>query len=192
MARHLFIGQQTLTTWTDQDKVEFHDNVMTIKADGRRFKLVEAVRFIKVEGGDEDVPGLLGRVKTNEQLESMGAERYRDSVIYQDVAYKVQEGFIGEVFLKKETEQQPPTAEPAAPEPAEEPPERPVPHARTRPTLPVAEQATKPPPAGKPKKPKGAAHPKTSGAVKGTEGAADEEPTDEELLVQFLLNNTPK
>jgi hypothetical protein len=178
MARHLFIGQQTLTTCTDQDKVEFHDNVMTIKADGRRFKLVEAVRFIKVEGGDEDVPGLLGRVKTNEQLDSMGAERYRDSVIYQDTAYKVQEGFIGEVFLRKEAEQQ--LAEKGEPEAEELPPERPVPHARTRPVLEAAEKEQKQPPAGKPK------------SAKEKPKSAEDEPTDEELLVQFLLNNTPK
>ena len=46
MARHLFIAQQTLDTWVDQDKVKFDANVMTIKADGRSFKMVEAVRFV--------------------------------------------------------------------------------------------------------------------------------------------------
>ena len=101
MARHLFIAQQTLATWMDQDKIDFDGNLLTIKADGRQFRLVEAVRFIKVEGDDEDTNDLLGKVKTNEQLERLGAERYRDSVIQSDVAYRVQEGFIGEVFLKK-------------------------------------------------------------------------------------------
>ena len=172
MAKHLFIGQHTLTTWMDQEKVEFQDNVMTVKADGRCFKLVEAVRFLKVEGGDEDRSSLLGRVKTDKQLESMGAERYRDSVIHRDVAYKVQEGFIGEMFLKQEFAQEP-TAEPAAQKP-EQPGERPIGHARTRPDLQKA-SAPKQPPAGK-----------KDAAIQ------DDEPTDEELLVQFLLSNTPK
>jgi hypothetical protein len=101
MARHLFIAQQTLATWMDQDKIDFDGDLLTIRSDGRQFSLVEAVRFIKVEGDDEDINGLLGKVKTNEQLEQLGAERYRDSVIHSDVAYRVQEGFIGEIFIKK-------------------------------------------------------------------------------------------
>ncbi len=101
MARHLFIAQQTLSTWMDQDKIDFDGDIMTIRADGRQFKLVEAVRFIRVEGDDEDINDLLGKVKTDQQLEELGAERYRDSVIYGDIAYKAQEGFIGEVFLNR-------------------------------------------------------------------------------------------
>ena len=99
MARYLFIAQTTLDTWMDQDKIAFDGDVMTIKADQRKFKLIEAVRFVKVEGGDVDTNGLIGKVKTNGQLDELGAERYMDSVIYNDVAYKVQEGFIGEVFI---------------------------------------------------------------------------------------------
>jgi hypothetical protein len=172
MARHLFIAQQTLDAWVDQDKVEFNANVMTIKADGRSFKMVEAVRFVKVEGDEEDQPGLLGRVKTNEQLKTMGAERYRDSVLYQDIAYKVQEGFIGEVFLRDK-----PVAE-------EEPVKlavqkgvaRPAAHARTQPNLPES---------GKPAVPQAASSAKSPEKKKKTE----EELSDEELLVRFLLNN---
>jgi len=165
MARHLFIAQQTLGAWVDQDKVEFDENVMTIKVDGRSFTMVEAVRFIKVEGGDEDQPGLLGRVKTNDQLKEMGAERYRDSVLYQDLAYKVQEGFIGEVFLKeqpaaKEEPVKPQVIKPAAHKGAA----RPSAHARTQPHLPAAKSKEK-------------------------EKKTEEELSDEEMLVRFLLNN---
>jgi hypothetical protein len=100
MARQLFISQETLTTWQDQDKVEFDGHVMTIRADGRHFTLLEAVRFIRLEGEGEDSAGLIGKVKTVEQIACMGAERYRDSVLLGEVAYKVQEGFIGEVFVR--------------------------------------------------------------------------------------------
>jgi hypothetical protein len=172
MARHLFIAQQTLDAWVEQDKVEFDHNVMTIKADGRSFKMVEAVRFVKVEGGDEDTAGLLGRVKTNDQLKAMGAERYRDSVLYQDIAYKVQEGFIGEVFLKQKpaAEEEPVRPEVVKPSAQQKAP-RPEAHARTQPHLPAA---GKPAQTAKPKEKK---------------NKTDEELSDEEMLVKFLLNN---
>ncbi len=172
MARHLFIAQQTLDAWVEQDKVEFNANVMTIKADGRSFKMVEAVRFVKVEGDEEDQPGLLGRVKTNEQLKTMGAERYRDSVLYQDIAYKVQEGFIGEVFLRVKPAAEEEPVEPAAPKGSE----RPAAHARTQPHLPQS---------GKPAVSQGGSAPKSLDKKKKTE----EDLSDEELLVRFLLNN---
>jgi hypothetical protein len=177
MARHLFIAQQTLDAWVDQDKVEFDHNVMTIKADGRSFKMVEAVRFVKVEGGDEDTTGLLGRVKTNDQLKAMGAERYRDSVLHQDVAYKVQEGFIGEVFLKDKPAAEEEPVKPDIVKPsAQQKAARPDSHARTQPHLP----ATKPP-----------AAPKPAPAAKSKEQKkkTDEDISDEEMLVKFLLNN---
>jgi hypothetical protein len=172
MARHLFIAQQTLDAWVEQDKVEFDQNVMTIKADGRSFKMVEAVRFVKVEGGDEDTAGLLGRVKTNDQLKTMGAERYRDSVLHQDVAYKVQEGFIGEVFLKQKpaAEEEPVRPEVVKPS-AQQKASRPDAHARTQPHIPAAKQ------------PAQTANPQEK------KKKTDEELSDEEMLVKFLLNN---
>jgi hypothetical protein len=124
MARHLFIAQQTLSTWMDQDKIDFDGDIMTIKADGRRFKLVEAVRFVRVEGDEADARCLLGKVKTNAQLEQLGAERYRDSVLVEDVAYQAQEGFIGEVFLDRLEAEAPPACQPAAQPAAEGPAEQ--------------------------------------------------------------------
>ncbi|MBW1807340.1 MAG: hypothetical protein JRJ19_15400 [Deltaproteobacteria bacterium] len=207
MARHLFIAQKTLSTWLEQDKIDFDNNMMTIKADGRCFRLLEAVRFVKVEGDDEDRIGLLGRVKTNTQLLEMGAERYRDSVIYDDVAYKVQEGFIGEVYLKKTRAE----IEEPAPIVAAKP---------VVPSKPAAKAATSaigeptpilgPPPVSttaKPQKPVTQAKPsrqpeinvtksrasplqaKAAGAAEPGQKKDDQEKTDEELLTKFLLDN---
>ena len=105
MARYLFIAQQTLDTWMDQDKVDFEHDVMKIKADGRAFRLIEAVRIVATEGGVADTAGLVGKVKTTEQLRKMGAERCSDSVLHKDIPYKVQEGFIAEVFLGQKPQQ---------------------------------------------------------------------------------------
>lgn len=100
MTKCIFITQQTLSTWLEQDQASFSDNLLTIRSDGRQFRLEEAVRFIRIEEGP-DASGLVGKVKTLEQLTAMKAERYCDSVIFQDAAYKVQEGFIGEVMPKE-------------------------------------------------------------------------------------------
>jgi len=129
MARQLFISQDTLVAWQDQEKIDFDGHVMTIKADGRSFNLLEAVRFIRLEGEGQDTAGMLGKVKTDEQLVALGAERYRDSVLIGETAYKVQEGFIGEVFVRggaaeSDAAQAAPAAAPspaaAPPPPAEE------------------------------------------------------------------------
>ena len=191
MARHLFIAQQTLDAWVDQDKVEFDANVMTIKADGRSFKMVEAVRFVKVEGGEEDTAGLLGRVKTNDQLKAMGAERYRDSVLYQDIAYKAQEGFIGEVFLKEKPAAEEEPIKPEIIKPAaQKDTARPDAHARTHPSLkaaggPSSKKRSRAAKTAEPASPKADSAAESKDEKKKTE----EDLSDEEMLVKFLLNN---
>jgi len=198
VARYLFIAQQTLDTWMEQDKIEFDKNIMTIKADGRSFKLVEAVRFVRVEGDEEDRPGLLGRVKTDEQLQQMGAERYRDSVLFEDIPYKVQEGFIAEVFLRQQATTQPAPAPPrtTAPPPATASAaasQRPAPVKPATPAT-AAPAERKPAAPAAPVRPAAGAGPaQATAAARKTPAAAkskdEEELSDEELLTRFLLDN---
>ncbi len=172
MARHLFIAQQTLCSWLEEDKIEFVDSVMTVKTDGRRFRLLEAVRFIKVEGGEMDTAGLLGRVKTDAQLNSMGAERYQDSVLYQDTPYQVQEGFIGEVCANIAPED-------SAPAPAPTPAPT-APAASLQPSKPSASRRTASPLQAKCAE---------AADQKDVNQEKTEETSDEELLSRFLLDN---
>jgi hypothetical protein len=194
MARHLFIAQATLSNWMEQDKVSFSENRMTIKADGRTFTLVEAVRFVAVEGGGADKTGLLGKVKTMEQLRAMGAERCADSVLLQDAAYKVQEGFVGEILLSGTSAADPIvlTAKRAGPKAAPETAPRPLPQARTAPVQPAATPPPLPKPAGvlasAPPGPGAGSKPDVESRKNG-EAKKEGEPTDEELLTQFLLKN---
>lgn len=93
MAR-LYISADQMDRWTSEGKVTLQDDLMTLPAMARSFRLRAAVRFLSVvEGGDQH--GLVGRVKSDEQLAEMGSEHYGASVILGDVGYECEEGFIG-------------------------------------------------------------------------------------------------
>ncbi len=52
-------------------------------------------RLFTVEGtGEPDAAELVGRCKTLEQIEALGGEHYADSVVLNDNAYQVVEGFL--------------------------------------------------------------------------------------------------
>jgi hypothetical protein len=93
MAR-LFISADQMDRWSAEGKVTLQDDVMALPALGRSFRLRTAVRFLSVVEG-ADAHGLIGRVKTDEQLAGMGGEHYGASVIMGDVGYECEEGFIG-------------------------------------------------------------------------------------------------
>lgn len=63
---------------------------------GRAFTMTPAVHFVQATGQDNDPNDLVGLVKSKPQLEEMGAEQLANSVIYNDTAYDVIDGFIGE------------------------------------------------------------------------------------------------
>ena len=91
----LFISQERLNEWVEQERVQLESNEMTLD-DGRKFKLMEGVCFDEVIGGEEDPNGLIGRVKTKSQLEDLGAEHFPGSVIIGEIGYEVRDGFVGE------------------------------------------------------------------------------------------------
>jgi hypothetical protein len=93
MAR-LYISTDQMDRWTQEGKVNLQDDVMTLPAMNRTFRLRAAVRFLSViEGADQHE--LIGRVKSDEQLTKMGAEHYGASVILGEVGYECEEGFLG-------------------------------------------------------------------------------------------------
>jgi hypothetical protein len=93
MAR-LFITQDTMDRWTAEGKVRLEDDVMTLPALGRSFRLKSAIHLTTLIEGS-DTHQLLGRVKTDEQLFDLGAEHYGRSVLVGEVGYDGVEGFIG-------------------------------------------------------------------------------------------------
>lgn len=92
----VFFPQQALDHWLEQGRVSLVDDELTITPAGRRFRLVGALRFMAEVGGGGDSRGLVGKVKSREQIEAMSGELCADSVILGDDAYEVIEGFLGE------------------------------------------------------------------------------------------------
>jgi hypothetical protein len=95
MADYLFVPQSVLDKWSEQGRIEVNGNVLTILGEQKSFALTPAVRFIKMEAG-EDNAGLLAKVKTTDALKQMGAEHYMESVILGENAYQVQQGFLAD------------------------------------------------------------------------------------------------
>ena len=95
MADYFFVPQNVLDRWSEQGKVSVDGTVLTILGENKAFALTSAVRFIKMEAG-EDAVGLLQKVKTIDALKGMGAELYMDSVLLGESAYQVQQGFLAD------------------------------------------------------------------------------------------------
>jgi hypothetical protein len=95
MADYLFVPQNVLDKWAEKGRVELKGDVLTLVREKKSFKLTTAVRFLKLEAG-EDTARLLNKVKTLDALKQMRAEQYLDSVLLGDSAYKVQQGFLAE------------------------------------------------------------------------------------------------
>lgn len=91
----LFVPQGVLDRWLSEGRVEVQGDVMVTRPEGHRFALSSGVLFKAEVTGTPDSQGLLGKVKDVEQLATMGAEHYAESVVLGDHAYEVVEGFTG-------------------------------------------------------------------------------------------------
>jgi len=114
MADYLFVPQSVLAKWSEKGRVELKGHVLILLRENKSFQLTSAVRFLKMEAG-EDVKGLLQKVKTLDALKQMGAEHYRESVILGESAYQVQQGFLADAnALRKAAGVEPPGDKKAA------------------------------------------------------------------------------
>jgi 3-oxoacyl-ACP reductase-like protein len=118
MADYLFVPQSVLDKWSEQGRIQVDGNVLTILGEQKSFALTSAVRFIKMEAGDDNA-GLLAKVKTTDALKQMGAEHYMESVLLGESAYQVQQGFLADAnALRRAAAASQPQAPAAAAAPA--------------------------------------------------------------------------
>lgn len=92
----LFLPQKTLEEWSMAEKADLQDGKLVVKDGASSHPTTSAVHFVRVVSGD-DANQLVGRVKTQEQLQRLGAEHMADSVILGETAYEVAEGYVAEV-----------------------------------------------------------------------------------------------
>jgi hypothetical protein len=89
----IFVSQEQLDTWDAEGSAELQDDVLMWN--GARYQLQPGVRFLHTIDNVHDPHDLVGKVKTAEQLASLSAEHYMNSVLLGDLGYEVQQGFVG-------------------------------------------------------------------------------------------------
>jgi hypothetical protein len=90
----LFIPQGRLDEWAAQENIEIDEHRLDLDGGNAGLELSPAVRFMQEVTGEGDPHGLLGKVKTTAQLEQMGADHMHDSVLVEESAYEVLEGYL--------------------------------------------------------------------------------------------------
>jgi hypothetical protein len=104
MAEKLFFSQDIINAWCDDAKVTFENNVLTIRTGTpRSYQLETAFRFTRVSGDTPDPHGLIGEIRTDQELKAMKADVYLTSCIFQDVPYDVEQGYVAQLAEKDET-----------------------------------------------------------------------------------------
>src|SRR5579859_302739 len=95
MKNRVFFPQAALDQWIVDGSVEIQEGEMTIAAEGRRYRLAEAVRVLGEVSGAGDANDLVGRVKARTYLEQLGAEIVQTSMLLGECAYDIEPGWLG-------------------------------------------------------------------------------------------------
>jgi hypothetical protein len=95
MRNRVFFPQGALDEWVGDNRVDINGEDLLLKSEGRRYRIIEAVRIVREVTGADDPHELLGRVKTRAFLTELGAEVLENSMILGDNAYDVIQGFVG-------------------------------------------------------------------------------------------------
>jgi hypothetical protein len=91
----VFFPQAALDQWIGEGKVDLNGDELTIKAEARRYRILEAARIVSEVSGLADANELLGKVKTRAYLTELGAALLETSMVLGDHAYDVVPGFVG-------------------------------------------------------------------------------------------------
>ena len=91
----VFFPVTALDQWIGDGKVDLSAEELTIRGEGRRYRILEAARVVAEVSGSPDANELVGKVKTRSYLQELGAELLETSMILGDNAYDVIPGFLG-------------------------------------------------------------------------------------------------
>jgi hypothetical protein len=95
MRNRVFFPQAALDEWVGENRADIRGDELRLLSEGRRYRIIEAVRIVREVTGADDPHELLGRVKTRAFLTELGAEMLENSMILGDNAYDVIQGFVG-------------------------------------------------------------------------------------------------
>ena len=91
----VFFPQQAVDQWLTDGRAELSEKELRLTEDGRRYRLIGAVRIMREVTGVEDAHEIVGRVKSESFMRELGAELLGTSMVVGDNAYDVVPGFIG-------------------------------------------------------------------------------------------------
>jgi len=91
----VFFPQDSLDHWISEARVDLVGTELVIKAENRRYRVVEAVRVLTEVTGTLDYHELVGKVKSLSFLGELGAEILGTSMVLGENAYEVMPGFMG-------------------------------------------------------------------------------------------------
>ncbi len=92
----VFFPQPLLDAWIADERVDLSGTELLLRDEGRRYTIAEAYHVVRDAAGGGDRAGLVGKVKTRDQVGEIGAEVFEGSMILGDDAYDVVPGFVGE------------------------------------------------------------------------------------------------
>jgi hypothetical protein len=94
MQNRAFFAQPALDVWLADATIDLTGTELTILSQARRYRLAEAAHIIREVTGSPDAHELVGRVKSTQYLEELGAELMEGSMILGENAYDVIPGFM--------------------------------------------------------------------------------------------------
>jgi hypothetical protein len=95
MQNRVFFPQSAVDQWGIDGKIDLVNGELILLAEGRRYKVEEAVRIVTEVTGANDDRKIIGKVKAKRALDEIGAELLETSMILGDNAYDVVPGWVG-------------------------------------------------------------------------------------------------
>jgi len=91
----VFFPQAALDEWIVDGRVEVSEGELRLVAEGRRYKLTEAVYVLREVSGSGDSRDWIGRARSRGFFESAAAEIVETSMLAGEAAYDVEPGWLG-------------------------------------------------------------------------------------------------
>jgi hypothetical protein len=92
----IYVSQALVDYAMGAGRIQLEGDLLRLDAGGTPAQLFinPAVYFERVDGGEHDPHGIVGTVKTSQELAQVGAEHYDTSVVMGELAYTVVPGFL--------------------------------------------------------------------------------------------------